>query len=73
MSRTRLAVVFGGRSTEHSISCVSAGSILAAVLERVEAEVRQPGRVGVVEHAEEAAVVARFVHGRAGSVSGAEG
>ena len=31
MSRTRLAVVFGGRSTEHAISCVSAGSILAAV------------------------------------------
>ena len=31
MSRIRLAVVFGGRSTEHAISCVSAGSILAAV------------------------------------------
>ena len=31
MTRTRLAVVFGGRSTEHAISCVSAGSILAAV------------------------------------------
>ena len=31
MSRTRLAVVFGGRSTEHAISCISAGSILAAV------------------------------------------
>ena len=31
VSRTRLAVVFGGRSTEHAISCVSAGSILAAV------------------------------------------
>lgn len=31
MSRTRLAVVFGGRSTEHAISCASAGSILAAV------------------------------------------
>ena len=31
MSRTRLAVVFGGRSTEHAISCVSAGSILAAL------------------------------------------
>ncbi len=31
MSKTRLAVVFGGRSTEHAISCVSAGSILAAV------------------------------------------
>ncbi|MCY7366008.1 MAG: D-alanine--D-alanine ligase [Frankiaceae bacterium] len=29
--RTRLAVLFGGRSTEHAISCVSAGSILAAV------------------------------------------
>ena len=31
MSRTRLAVVFGGRSTEHAISCISAGSILSAV------------------------------------------
>src|SRR4051794_24303994 len=31
MPRTRLAVVFGGRSTEHAISCVSAGSILAAL------------------------------------------
>jgi D-alanine-D-alanine ligase len=31
VSRTRLAVVFGGRSTEHAISCVSAGSILGAV------------------------------------------
>src|SRR3954451_128162 len=31
MPRTRVAVVFGGRSTEHAISCVSAGSILAAL------------------------------------------
>jgi D-alanine-D-alanine ligase len=31
VSRTRLALVFGGRSTEHAISCISAGSILAAV------------------------------------------
>ena len=31
MSRTRVAVVFGGRSTEHAISCVSAGGILAAL------------------------------------------
>jgi len=30
-SRTRVAVVFGGRSTEHGISCVSAGTILAAL------------------------------------------
>jgi D-alanine-D-alanine ligase len=29
--RVRLLVLFGGRSTEHSISCVSAGSVLAAV------------------------------------------
>jgi D-alanine-D-alanine ligase len=29
--RTRVAVVFGGRSTEHAISCVSAGSILSAL------------------------------------------
>jgi D-alanine-D-alanine ligase len=29
--RTRVAIVFGGRSSEHAISCVSAGSILAAL------------------------------------------
>jgi D-alanine-D-alanine ligase len=29
--KTRVAVVFGGRSTEHGISCVSAGSILTAL------------------------------------------
>jgi D-alanine-D-alanine ligase len=30
-SRPRVAVVFGGRSSEHAISCVSAGSVLAAI------------------------------------------
>jgi D-alanine-D-alanine ligase len=29
--KTRVAVVFGGRSTEHAISCVSAGSIFGAL------------------------------------------
>jgi len=29
MTRTRVAVVFGGRSSEHGVSCVSAGSVLA--------------------------------------------
>jgi D-alanine-D-alanine ligase len=29
--KTRVALVFGGRSTEHAISCVSAGSIMAAL------------------------------------------
>jgi len=29
--KTRIAVVFGGRSTEHAVSAVSAGSILAAL------------------------------------------
>jgi len=29
--KPRLAVVFGGRSTEHAISCVTAGSVLAAL------------------------------------------
>ncbi|GIF10509.1 D-alanine--D-alanine ligase family protein [Actinoplanes teichomyceticus] len=38
LRRIRVAVVFGGRSTEHAISCVSAGSILAALdPERYEA------------------------------------
>jgi D-alanine-D-alanine ligase len=31
MARPRIAVVFGGRSTEHAISCVSAGSVLGAL------------------------------------------
>ena len=30
--RPRIAVVFGGRSSEHSISCVTAGSVLAAIV-----------------------------------------
>ncbi|MDH2442795.1 D-alanine--D-alanine ligase [Amnibacterium sp. CER49] len=29
--RTRVAVVFGGRSSEHSISCATAGGVLAAI------------------------------------------
>ncbi|MFB9314111.1 D-alanine--D-alanine ligase family protein [Nocardioides plantarum] len=29
--RPRVAVVFGGRSSEHAISCVTAGSVLAAI------------------------------------------
>lgn len=29
--RPRVAVVFGGRSSEHSISCISAGSVLRAI------------------------------------------
>jgi D-alanine-D-alanine ligase len=29
--RTRVAVVFGGRSSEHAISCVTAGSVLKAI------------------------------------------
>jgi D-alanine-D-alanine ligase len=31
MSKIRVAVVFGGRSTEHAISCLTAGSVLAAL------------------------------------------
>ena len=30
-ARTRVLVLYGGRSSEHSISCVSAGSVLAAM------------------------------------------
>ena len=29
--KIRVAVVFGGRSTEHAISCLSAGSVMAAL------------------------------------------
>ena len=36
--RTRVAVVFGGRSSEHAISCVTAGSVLRA-LDRTRYEV----------------------------------
>ena len=38
-ARTRVAVVYGGRSSEHAISCVSAGSILRNL---------DPGRFEVV-------------------------
>jgi D-alanine-D-alanine ligase len=31
MSRIRVAVVFGGRSSEHAISCLTAGSVMAAI------------------------------------------
>jgi len=31
MQRVRVLVIFGGRSTEHSISCVSAGSVIRAI------------------------------------------
>src|SRR5437868_3679093 len=30
-SKIRVAVVFGGRSSEHAISCVTAGSVMAAL------------------------------------------
>ena len=28
-SKTRVAVIYGGKSTEHSVSCVTAGAIMA--------------------------------------------
>ncbi len=31
MNKTRVAVVFGGRSSEHAVSCMSAGSVIAAI------------------------------------------
>ncbi len=31
MARTRVAVIFGGRSSEHGVSCVSGGSIMRAL------------------------------------------
>lgn len=31
MGRLRVAVIFGGRSSEHAISCISAGSVLRAI------------------------------------------
>src|SRR4051812_9752136 len=30
-TKIRVAVVFGGRSSEHAISCVTAGSVMAAI------------------------------------------
>ncbi|HWM73874.1 MAG TPA: D-alanine--D-alanine ligase A, partial [Nocardioides sp.] len=30
-AKPRVAVVFGGRSSEHAISCVTAGSVLEAI------------------------------------------
>lgn len=41
--KIRVAVVFGGRSTEHAISCVSAGTILAAL----DRELFEPVPLGI--------------------------
>ena len=38
-----------------------AGALLAAMLQRVEAEVREVGRLGVAEDAEDAALVLELV------------
>ena len=48
--KTRVAVVFGGRSGEHAISCVSAGSVLADLdpdrYEVVPVGITRDGRLG---------------------------
>ncbi|MEI6221103.1 MAG: D-alanine--D-alanine ligase A, partial [Actinomycetes bacterium] len=31
MSKKRVAILFGGQSSEHEISCISAGGILGAI------------------------------------------
>ncbi len=31
MSKETIAIVFGGRSSEHEISCLSAGGVLSAI------------------------------------------
>jgi D-alanine-D-alanine ligase len=36
MGKIRVAVVFGGRSSEHAISCLTAGSVMAAIGDRYE-------------------------------------
>ncbi len=43
--RTRVAVVYGGRSSEHSVSCVSAGSVLA----HLDRDRFEPIAVGIAE------------------------
>ncbi len=43
--RTKVAVVYGGRSSEHSVSCVSAGSVLA----HLDRDRFEPVAVGITE------------------------
>ena len=31
MAKTRVAILFGGQSSEHEISCISAGGVLGAI------------------------------------------
>jgi D-alanine-D-alanine ligase len=56
--RLRVAVVFGGRSSEHAISCVTAGSVLAAL---------DPARYDVIPIG--ITVEGRWVHGDARSLT----
>ena len=45
MSKETIAIVFGGRSSEHEISCLSAGGVLSAI-DRNKYEVVLIGKQG---------------------------
>ncbi|MCF2528589.1 D-alanine--D-alanine ligase family protein [Yinghuangia soli] len=71
-TRPRVAVVFGGRSSEHAISCVTAGSVLAAI-DRAKYDVlplgiTQDGRWALVADAAE-----RLAIGPSGDLPDVEG
>jgi D-alanine-D-alanine ligase len=59
--KVRVAVVFGGRSAEHAISCVSAGSVIAALdpdrYEVVRVGITREGRWVLADPAQRLAIV----------------
>jgi D-alanine-D-alanine ligase len=46
-SRIRVAVVFGGRSSEHAISCATAGSVLDALQNSPDADRYEVVPIGI--------------------------
>ena len=60
MSRKRVAIVFGGRSSEHEISCISAGGVLSAIdrerFEPILIGITRAGKWVLVDHASELAI-----------------
>ena len=47
MSKTVVGILFGGRSSEHEISCISAGGILSAI----DRNVYEPILIGITRTA----------------------
>src|SRR3954462_9845529 len=75
--KVRVAVVFGGRSAEHAISCVSAGSVIAALdpdrYEVVRVGITTDGRWVLADPGQRLAITGDELPGVTGGTAGPPG